>query len=114
MLFLINTFLGFLIAQIADVLKRNKESDSTPVKFDVIFFIKDNLPKIILSLLLSFSISYLVYLNVEDFGKLLGQEWSVLNNIVYAVIGFAPEIVLQWLKSKYNFLQPNRDLINKD
>ena len=109
MLFLINTFLGFLIAQVYDVLNRNRNSESTPTGFNLIFFIKDTYQKILLSLILSISISTLVWLNVGDFAKLIGQEWQGLNNIVYAVIGFAPELVLQWVRKKYGILQSKRD-----
>lgn len=109
MLFLINTFLGFLIAQVYDILNRNRNSESTPTEFKLVFFIKDTYQKIILSLILSVSISTLVWLNVGDFAKLVGQEWQGLNNIVYAVIGFAPELVLQWVRKKYGILQSKRD-----
>lgn len=109
MLFLINTFLGFLIAQLYDILTRNKDAEATPNKFDLIFFLKDTYQKIILSLFLSLFISGLVYLNVGDFAKLMGQDWEGINNIVYAVIGFAPEIVLQFIRKRFGVLQSKRD-----
>lgn len=109
MLFLINTFLGFLIAQLYDIFTRNKNSESTPERFDLIFFLKDTYQKIILSLFLSLSLSTLIWLNVGDFAKLMGQDWEGINNIVYAVIGFAPEIVLQVLRKRFGVLQSKRD-----
>lgn len=109
MLFLINTFLGFLIAQLYDILTRNKDAEGTPNKFDLMFFLKDTYQKIILSLFLSLFISSLVYLNVGDFAKLMGQEWEGINNIVYAVIGFAPEIVLQLIRKRFGVLQSKRE-----
>src|SRR5690606_5889639 len=108
MLFLLNTFLGFFIAQIYDVLTRDKNSINTPDKFNLLFFLKDTWQKIVLSLFLSLSISVLVWLNVGDFAKLIGQEWGALNNIVYAIIGFAPEIVLQFIRKRLGVLQSKR------
>lgn len=108
MTFLINTFLGFLIAQVSDILMRNKRSDASPEKFSLKFFFQDTWLKITISLLLSISMSLLVWLNIEDFASIFGKEWTTVNNIVYAVIGFAPEKVLQWMKKKYGFLQPEK------
>lgn len=105
-LFLINTLLGFVIAQIADVLTRNKSSEHSPQKFNIEFFLKDNWGKILTSLILSFSISSLLYLNVEELGKLFGKDLPYLNNLIYAAIGAAPEFVLQILKKRLGFLQP--------
>lgn len=106
MTFLINTFLGFAIAQIADILNRDKASDSSPIKFDVWFFIKDTWLKILLSLLLSTAISLLVFMNAGDFSSVIGDQWLFAGNIIYALIGFAPELLLQKLKKKYGVLQP--------
>ena len=108
MLFLINTFLGFLIAQIYDILFREK-SESNPEKFDLIFFIKDTYQKIVLSLFLSLSISMLIYLNNWDIISLFGEKIEFLKNMEYALIGFAPEIFLQKMRKKYGLFQTKRD-----
>lgn len=108
MLFLLNTFLGFLAAQLYDVFTRDKNSINTPEKFDLIFFIKDTWQKIVVSLFLSVTLSLLVWLNVEDFAMLLGKDWTVLNNLVYAFIGFAPEVALQFIRKRYGLLRSNR------
>lgn len=105
-LFLINTFLGFFLAQAIDLLRRSKASEHSPEKFDFVFFWKDNRGKIIISLLLSFGLSVFVYLNVKDFASLIGKDFEFLNNLVYGVIGFAPEYALQYIKRKFGILQP--------
>lgn len=105
-MFLINTFIGFIIAQIWDVFRRNKYSNASPEKFSWSFFWKDNSVKIIVSLVLSFALSTAVYLNVGDFAKLIGSEFEQLNNIVYLLLGFAPERMLQLAKKRFGFLQP--------
>lgn len=106
MTFLINTLLGFLIAQISDILRRDKESTASPLKFNIWFFLKDTWQKILLSLMLSCAISALVWMNAGDFTKVLGEQWALAGNLVYAFIGFMPEIALQVLKKKYGFTQP--------
>lgn len=106
MIYLINTFLGFLIAQLYDVLKRSKTSDASPQKFDLVFFLKDTWQKILVSLLLSFTLSIFLHLNIVNLSELIGKDWTGANDLLYGVIGFAPEIALQWLKKKYGFLQP--------
>lgn len=106
MIFLINTGLGFLLAQLIDVLNRDKASKTSPEKFDLCFFWKDTRLKIIVSLLLSFSLSLAVWLNIESVAKLIGKDWTIINDLVYLAIGFAPELLLQWIKKKYGFLQP--------
>lgn len=76
MIFITNTFIGFFIAQLLDILKRNKKSEASPNSFKLMFFLKDTWQKIVLSLLLSFSLSLALYLNVESAGKIIGQLWG--------------------------------------
>ena len=106
-MYLLNTLLGFAIAQLSDIFRRQKSSDASPVKFDLVFFIKDNWQKAIVSIALSFCISVAVHLNITDFSKLFGQEWTALNQIVYIVIGAVPEMVLQHFKRKIGLFQPD-------
>ena len=103
-MYLINTLLGFLIAQILAILNRNKSSEKNPDEFSIGFFLKDTWQKMFVSLLLSFLLSITVYLNAWDFGNLFGQELEALNNLVYLVLGFAPEKILQIVRKKYNVL----------
>lgn len=104
-MYLINTFLGFLIAQIYDILKRKKQGENSPKPFDVVFFVKDTWQKIALSLLLSVGISVAIHLNWGEVLDLFGTDWK-LNNLVYLAVGAVPELVLQYVKKKYGFLQP--------
>ena len=108
MIFLLNTFLGFLIAQVANVLRRERLSEDSPIHFNLLYFLKDTWLKIVLSLILAFALSIVVWINVGDFAKLLGQQWQELNNIAYVVIGIAPEFVLQYFRNKYGFLKPTK------
>lgn len=108
MLFLLNTFLAFLVAQLFDVLTRDKTSQASPRKFDIVFFFKDTWQKLLVSLLLSFSISLIVFLNIDDANGLFGTQWQTANDLVYCLIGFAPERLLQFFKKKYSFLQPDQ------
>lgn len=107
-MFLINTLLGFAIAQVYDVLiRRKKYSDASPQKFDILFFWRDTRQKIIVSLILSFLISIFIKINDVDIATLINSDWNGFNNALYGLIGFCPELVLQWLKRKYGFLQPD-------
>ena len=108
MTFLLNTILGFLIAQLSDIMLRDKASEASPKKFNIRFFLKDTWRKITLSLLLALLLSVVTHLNSGDISSLLGQDWQNINGWVYVLIGFAPEMVLQKLKKKYGFLQPSK------
>lgn len=110
MLFLINTLLGFLLAQLLDILSRHKGSEDSPEKFSFKFFWQDTRIKIFVSLGISLTLSVLVYLNIVDLANLFGKDWnSGIVNIWYAIIGFCPEIVLQVLRKRFGLLQPKRD-----
>lgn len=104
-MYLLNTFLGFLIAQIADILTRDKRTIESPVRFNFVFFIKDTWLKILLSLILSVLLSVALHFNWDDLNQLIGKSW-MLNKAVFLIIGAFPEIVLQYVKRKYGFLQP--------
>lgn len=106
-MYLINTFLGFLIAQLYDILRRNKASETSPVPFDLVFFFKDTWQKIAISVLLSFSISVAIHLNYPYVETLIGKEVSPdILPLIYIPVGAVPELVLQYFKKKAGFLQP--------
>jgi hypothetical protein len=107
MLFLLNTFLGFFIAQFLDIMKRDRENNKK--KFDLIYFLKDTWLKIVISLLLSMSLSSLLYVNGWDISTVFeeGDFFMTFKNMEYALIGFAPEAILQYYRNKYGFLKPN-------
>ncbi len=104
-MYLINTFLGFAIAQLADILTRNKGSETSPVKFDFVFFLKDTWIKILFSLMLSIFLSVAIHFNWEDVTEIFGQQLK-LNKLVFLAIGAVPELILQYAKKKLGFLQP--------
>lgn len=106
MIYLLNTFLGFLVIQISDILSRDKASTASPVKFNIGFFIKDTWKKIVLSLFLSFSLATIAYLNLD---VVMAQfENELWTKILYIAIGAFPEIILQKLKDKFGFAQPEQ------
>lgn len=100
--FLIDTLLGFGIAQLAHVLTRDKNSQASPEKFSRTFFFKDNWLKIVASLILSIGISILIHRHAGDVGSI----FSVPLWMVFVATGAAPEFVLQILKDKFGLFQP--------
>lgn len=102
-MYIVNTILGFLIAQMAGVVRRNKNSKDSPNKFNIIYLLKDTWQKIIFSLVLSLLMSLALKYNWDDFMVLFDKDWT-LNNVVYLVIGAAPELILQKLRKRYGFL----------
>lgn len=106
-MFLINTLLGFLVMQIYDVLSRQKPSPDSPVKFSLKFFFKDTWQKIVLSLVLSMTLSLVVFLNVGEIEETFGADIPV-NNLIYLIIGAVPEWLLQKLKKRFGVMQPTQ------
>ena len=104
--FIYNTLLGFLIALIWDILNRSKESENTPKKFDIVFFWNDNKVRLILTFCLSLFVMLAVFFNVKDAAYLFGKEWTELNNLIYIIIGAAPDLIISFAKRKVGFLQP--------
>lgn len=111
-MFLINTFLGFFAIQLADLLTREKASKSSPQNFSFAFFWKDNRIKILVSLLLSFTIATLTYLNFEASKLISGL--GTYGNLVYVIIGAVPELVVVILKQKLGVLQPKKVVLKDE
>lgn len=106
-MYLINTFLGFLIIQIADILGRDRDSEASPEKFTFWFFIKDTWQKILLSLALSVCISLVIRLNLSGVHALFSGEWTY-GDLIYVLVGAVPEWVLQQVKKKFGITQPEK------
>jgi hypothetical protein len=106
-MFILNTFLGFLIAQVYDVVRRDRNSGATPEKFNLVFFLKDTYQKLVLSLVLSLLIATAVHFNAKEVLSLF-NGYENLSDLIYLPIGAAPEMVLQWAKKKYGFGQPEK------
>lgn len=103
-MFIINTLLGFLTVQIADVLNRSKGSPASPRPFDIVFFWKDNWIKILLSISLSTVLAITAHLNFEAF---IGAVWDGnAEGLIYWAIGAVPEFILQRLKKSLGIAQP--------
>lgn len=93
--------------QVADVLRRDRESKSSPQGFHVMFFIKDNWMKVVLSLILSVCISVVVRLNLADVHSAFSGD-SLYGDLIYVLIGAVPEWVLQRVKKKFGITQPGQ------
>lgn len=103
MIYFVNTFIGFFIAQIVDIKTRNKESLNSPKPFKLMFFIKDTWLKIVTSLTLSMLITLAIYINVGEVDKI----WMVDSWIFFIVVGAVPEVILQLAKDKLGWFQPS-------
>src|SRR5690606_20194523 len=99
------TVLCYILALLWDLLKRKRDSEKRQTKFDIVFYLKDNLARLILSYLLSFLLAVVANLLTDDIAKIADQEWSSLNMIIYALIGAAPDLVISYAKRKVDFLQ---------
>lgn len=107
--YLIVSILAFLLALAWDLRNRNRNSSSSPKRFNLWFYIKDNYERFGLSLAVSIIASVLVKMMTKDIGVALhGQEWDEINMLVYAAIGGAPDLVFSFLKRKYNMFQPDK------
>lgn len=114
MVFLVNIILGFLAAQLIEISTRNKQSEKSPTRFNIKFFLKDNYLKIITSLLISLTFGFFIHYNQIEITK-LGEfiDLELPQYVYYFLIGFAPEIVLQILKNKMGLLQPKEITIEE-
>lgn len=114
MVFLVNIILGFLAAQLIEISTRDKQSEKSPTRFNIKFFLKDNYLKIITSLLISLTFGFFIHYNQIEITK-LGEfiDLELPQYVYYFLIGFAPEIVLQILKNKMGLLQPKEITIGE-
>ena len=103
-MYLLNTFLGFFIAQAFDVLKRDKNSKNTPEKFNLIFLLRDTWQKILLSLFLSFGISTVLFINTAEIDSIVS-----VNGLIYVGVGFAPELILIYARNRFGILKKDRN-----
>lgn len=111
-MFILNTFLGFLTVQIADVLKRSKKSRASPKKLSINFFWRDNWLKIVLSLSLSIVLSLTTHLN---FDAIVSSVWDGnAKGLIYWAVGAVPEYVLQKLKKKLGIAQPEKVTVKNE
>lgn len=106
-MFLLNTFLGFFLFQLFDIFSRQKRSSASPQRFSLAFFLEDNWRKMLVSLLLSFTLSLITHLNWDSVTSVFSADWE-LSDLIFVLIGGAPEFVLQKMKRYWGFLQPEK------
>ena len=99
------TLIAYILSVIYDLLKRDKNSLGSPIKFSPIFYLKDNYQRIILSLLFSMLLAVLFWM-LEPQLFALDSELSAWGVIMYAIIGAAPDMVIAYAKRKTSFLRP--------
>lgn len=91
------TLLGFILSWLVDIAQRNKESKRTPNKFSLRFFIEDNWDRMLLSALISATLIYIYHLTELELGE--------YEDLFAIAVGFAPDLVVGWLKRKFGFLK---------
>lgn len=103
MLSYLNVFIGFLLNNFGILLSRKKSSTETPVKFSFKFWIKDNIQKWALSLIVSFLFQAFINFNATHIESIFGFKWNPLYSLL---IGAFPDMILELLKKSSGFLQP--------
>lgn len=98
------TVIAYLLALIYDLLKRDKESASSPKRFDIGFYVKDNALRLLMSLFFSCLLALLFWMLFPDFAK-VSEDLTTYGSLVYVVIGAAPDLVIAYAKRKSNFLR---------
>jgi len=98
------TLIAYILSVIYDLLKRDKNSLGSPVKFNPIFYVKDNYQRIILSLLFSMLLAVLFWMLKPQLFN-MDSELATWGIVVYAIIGAAPDMVIAYAKRKTSFLR---------
>ena len=97
--------LGLLLSNLGDVLTRNRESHTTPVKFNFMFWIRDNFIKVIHSVIIAVLLNIACNIDVAQTSHILTFEWKPIYSIG---IGLFPDAVLSLLKNKLGWMQPKK------
>ena len=91
------TLLGFILSWVLDIAQRNKKSRRTPHEFSLKFFFEDNWDRIVLSGLISSILIYMYHIMELELGE--------YEDLFAIAVGFAPDMVVGWLKRKFGFLK---------
>lgn len=91
------TLLGFILSWLLDIAQRNKKSKRTPHEFSLKFFFADNWDRILLSFLISGTLIYMYHI--------MELELNEYEDLFAIAVGFAPDMVVGWLKRKFGFLK---------
>ncbi len=110
----INVIIGFILANIIQILNRNPNSENTPVKFDLKFFFLDSWQKLLVSLFAAMLLNYLCLLYYEDFAQHIKlvelpkqySEWMAI------VIGAMIDTILQIIRKQLGVFQPTNVMGN--
>ena len=95
------TFFGFFISNLGFVFTRQRKSSRSPVKFDIVFFIRDNWQKMLVSMIMSFSLTIGFWKFMPDI--IQGTEFKLW----YAVaIGAVPDVWLNIMKNSFGLFKP--------
>lgn len=93
------TALGFLLSVLIDIGSRNKRSKRSPEKFSFEFFARDNIGRFAISGLTSVCL-----VGIYHFAS-FGFESQEYEDLFAIAVGFAPDLVIGWLKRKFGFLK---------
>ena len=91
------TLLGFILSWLLDIAQRNKKSRRTPHQFSLKFFFTDNWDRILLSALISATLISMYHIMELELGE--------YEDLFAIAVGFAPDMVVGWLKRKFGFLK---------
>lgn len=93
--------LSYLLALQLDILKRDKDSVNSPVRFQLSFFIKDNSLRLIVSFTLSLTLGIMYRIIFPDLAILNEDvELTKWGLGMYVAIGVAPDMVISYFKRK--------------
>lgn len=101
---------GFLLSILVDISKRNPGSNDSPYKFNLLFFLKDNWKRLIISI--SLSIVLILSYNVIGAEELIKYVLDIsevneaLVSLIAFGIGYAPDVFIGYIKRKYNIFIP--------
>lgn len=91
--------LGAFLHSVKELSDRNINSDSTPIQFSLLFFIKDNFKKYVANIIA-------LYLGVRLFVDMFGQD---LTPYTAFLLGFSGDSIMSTIKRKSKTLQIDRE-----
>lgn len=93
------TILGAFLHSVKELSDRNINSIHTPIKFSLLFFIKDNFKKYVANIIA-------LYLGVRLFVDMFGQD---LTPYTAFLLGFSGDSIMSTVKRKSKTLQIDRE-----
>lgn len=112
LLCLIMTGSGQILTWAYDILQRDAGSRTSPVKFSLKFYLKDNYIQLPVSIVIALIIALVV--NISGLDYFISTSASenatvVIMSVLYLSIGVSPTAFFTWIKrtSKSSFLRPD-------